>query len=298
VIPALAAAVIWTGSSWCSARGARHLGGVSANLIRLLPALPMIIAAALLFGQSTPWSLSAPGAMWFMLSGVVGMGLCDILLLNAFARLGPRVPALVTNGISAPVAAGLALWWFGERLSLAEVACIGGIIAGMVVALWPRRGEARIDAVGIASALGSAVLFGTATTISRFGYTEAEAAGTPMHWLDATVLRLMGGLAITAIVWALVSPWKHLRDGPGRWRSAMPWLLLNAILGPSLGLACYQWALASTQAGVVQAITGIIPAMVMVVAWATREDRPTPRAVVGTVGSVAAVMALALVHHR
>ncbi len=289
-----AAALVWTASSWCSARGARHLGGVSGNLVRLGVGLLLVAIVATLAGGAW-WRWDRPGAGWLLLSGVIGMGLCDILLLTAFARLGARVPSLLVNSIGVPVAAGMAWLWLGEALAPVHLVLMAAILAGVLAAIWPRPGEARIDLIGMLAAAASGVLFGAATVLSRVAYAEAAAAQAPMPWLDATALRLAGGLAVTLAIWpCCAGALRVWRDGPGRWREGAPWLTLNGVLGPGVGLALFQWALLTTPAGIAQAVVAVIPVLVLALTWATGEDRPGRRAVLGTVLAVGSVAALAL----
>ncbi len=294
MIAAIAATGIWSLSVHASSRGARHLGGISANLLRLGFALPALALAAWLMGLAG-WSLAtAPGGTWFLLSGLVGMGLCDILVLTAYPRVGPRVTSLVVNAIAAPAAA-LAGWlWLGEHPGPAQAAAIAMIIAGVALVLRPREGD-RFDLAGLACAIVGAVAFGVSAVMSRHGFALGLAAAQPMHWLDSTMLRVAAGLGLTLAAFALATPFhRSWRDGPGRWREAMPWLALNASLGPGLGLVCYQWALTTTPAAEVHAIIAVVPLLVLATTWLGGEERPDRLSLLGTVIAVAGVAALAL----
>lgn len=294
MIAAIAATGIWSLSIHASSRGARHLAGISANLVRLGLALPVLAGAAWLLGLAGRDMALAPGAAWFLLSGLVGMGLCDILVLTAYPRLGARVTSLAVNAIAAPSAA-LAGWlWLGEHPGLAQAAAIAVILAGVALVLRPRAGD-RFDAVGLACAVGGAVTFGLSAVMSRHGFAVGLAAAQPMHWLDSTVLRVGAGLALTLAAFLIATPCHRAwRDGPGRWRQALPWLALNASLGPGLGLVCYQWALTTTSAAEVHAMVAVVPLLVLAIGWVAGEERPDRLSLLGTVVAVAGVIALAL----
>jgi drug/metabolite transporter (DMT)-like permease len=294
MIGAVAAAVIWSGSSMASARGSRHLGGVSANLLRLLMSLPLLCLAVWIAGTSPLTAIASPGGRWFVWSGVVGMGLCDILMMQAFARSGVRLPSLIVNAVSAPTAAVLGWWWQGEALHAGEVGCIAVIAVAMALVLHPRRGD-RPDLAGVLLASSAALAFGGAAVLSRVGYQEAIAAGAPIHWLDATLLRVATGIGFSLLAFvALSGPGRAVRDGPGRWRQALPWLALNAALGPTLGLSCYQWGLATAPAGIVQAIVSTTPALILVILWLHGSERPDRWSVLGTGLGVAGVAGLGI----
>lgn len=294
MIAAAAATGIWSLSSLASARGARHLGGISANLVRLGAAVPLLAAGALLLGTA-PWAAVQQAAGgWFVASGLLGMGLCDILVLSAYPRLGARVTSLVVNACAAPAAALIGWGWLGEHPGPLQAAAMLAILTGVVLVLRPRAGD-RFDLVGTACALAGGMAFACSGVMSRHGFALAVAAGQPVHWLDSALLRVVAGLALSAAAFVVAAPFARAwRDGPGRWRQAMPWLLLNAGLGPGLGLMCYQWALTTTPAAEVHAILAALPVLVMVVLWVQGEERPDRLSVAGTVVAMAGVAGLAL----
>jgi len=72
---------------------------------------------------------------------------------------------------------------------------------------------------------------------------------------------------------------------------AWPWVVLNALTGPVLGVVCLQWALRSTPAGVVQSVVALAPLLTAPLAWRLGEAVPRARyfagaglAVVATAG--------------
>ncbi|MSU51320.1 MAG: hypothetical protein EXS37_19905 [Opitutus sp.] len=51
-------------------------------------------------------------------------------------------------------------------------------------------------------------------------------------------------------------------------RETWPWVLANVLTGPVLGVTCYQWALGTTPAGIVQPIVATSPlATIPLAAW-------------------------------
>jgi len=76
------------------------------------------------------------------------------------------------------------------------------------------------------------------------------------------------------------------------WRRAWPWVVANALAGPALGVACYQWALAVAPTGIVLAIVATTPLVVIPFTMVLDGERPTVRSLVG--GAVAVLGAAAL----
>ena len=106
---ALLTAALWSASSIASARTAKMLGGVRANCARLLLAVFLLgLGIWCWHGFSFPVQ-----GWWFVLSGAIGLGLGDIALFSAYARLGARLPALFTHCLGAPLGAALEWLWLG-----------------------------------------------------------------------------------------------------------------------------------------------------------------------------------------
>ena len=109
--------------------------------------------------------------------------------------------------------------------------------------------------------------------------------------------RIIGGIGVAAIYFALL----RARDtqmsavGPGEWRKAWPWVLVNTLGGPVIGVSCYQWALSTTPSGIVLPIVATVPLAVIPFAYRFEGDRPAGQSIIGGIIAVAGVIALTLV---
>jgi drug/metabolite transporter (DMT)-like permease len=286
-------ALLWSASSIASARTAKHLGGARGNLARLILAVGLLSGWILLRSGWPDWHQAA---WWFVASGAIGLGLGDIALFSAYARIGARLPALLTHCLGAPLGAALEWAWLGTPLHLSEGLCIAVILGGVTLALAPDRHLLRGDrsfllgcGLGVLSAVGLAI----SAVMSRQGFAAGSAAGAPIGGIDAALLRNLGGLA-------LCIAWFPLTSGTGqpiRWRALAPWLAFTAVVGPTVGVACYQLALAEVKVGVVQAVVALVPLLVIPLAWAFDGDRPRKRAWAGVSLGVAGVAGMALLRH-
>jgi len=79
-----------------------------------------------------------------------------------------------------------------------------------------------------------------------------------------------------------------------KWRRVWPWILLNSLAGPTLGVGCYQWGLQSAASGVVLPIVATTPLVVIPFAYFLDGDRPGARSLVGGMVAVAGVVGLTL----
>lgn len=299
MLAALFTALCWSISAMCSARAARHLTGPTANRTRLMLATALLVAALAATAGLTPFLSPRASTDWFMLSGAVGLGLGDACLFIAYTRLGARLPAILTHCLATPLGGMAEWWWLGNALTSAEMACIAVILGGVVLALWPERHgppmPARQRWTGVGFGLLSAVGMAGAAVLSRRGY-----ASTPDYpWLEAAAWRNIAGVGAMCLLWLATRTVHHVNGTvrPAKdWRRAWPWLIGTAVLGPAVGVACYQMALQNMQAGQVQAVVALVPVLIIPMAWWLDGDRPSWRSLVGGLVGVAGVVWMALLH--
>jgi drug/metabolite transporter (DMT)-like permease len=275
------------------------LGGDRANLCRLLLATGLLALWAHGFGGG----LSGPVLGWFLLSGMVGFGMGDLALYQAFPRLGPRLTVLMAQCLAAPFAALIEWIWLGTSLSLLQGLCAGTILAGIAIALMPERGQGMPPPTrrwGLFFGLLAAVGQGGGAVLSRKAFGVLESMGISIDGGTAAYQRILGGVGLTLVVTVMVSRWHGLRrafrggagmiarerSGAGVWRRALPWILGNSVAGPVLGVACYQWALANYPTGVVLPIVATTPLVVIPLERWAGGERAGGRAVLGGVMAV------------
>jgi len=283
-------------------RSIARIGSARANLSRLALATLGLAVYSHGFGVG----LHGPGLSYFLLSGVIGFGLGDLALFQTLPRLGSRLTVLMAQCLAAPLGALIEWLWLGTGISPLQIGGGCAVLAGTVIAVAPRErlqrtaGQLRWGLLfGFLSALGQ----GWGAVISRKAFAIDVAQGLAMNGITAAYQRILGGLAVAALAYVLMggrfdmtSPTDDAESAkePHRWRRALPWIGLNALLGPMLGVSCYQWALGQAPTGVVLSIVATTPLVIMPFAWVLEGDRPTPRAVGGALLAVSGVLVLLL----
>jgi drug/metabolite transporter (DMT)-like permease len=288
----------------CASHSVRTLGPARANLGRLVVATVMLGTFAHAFGGG----FSSASVPWFLLSGLIGMGLGDLGVYGALPLLGSRLTVLMTQCLAAPIAA-LGEWlWLGTRLTAAQIAWGLLILAGVAVAITPSKSSpprVRVRPVGFLFGLLAAAGQGLGALVSRKGVNVAELAGEAAQnatfGLTAAYQRIFAGLLFTAC-WFFAfhllgrRPFASLpepKDGvlglPGR---AWGWMIANGMAGPVLGVGCYQWALATTPSGIVLPIAATAPLLAIPIAFWLEGDRPSRRAIIGGILAVGGCVAL------
>ena len=283
-------------SAVCAQRTTRTLGGITANFYRIVLGTVLLALWAHTFG--TGFSGKACG--WFFLSGVVGFGMGDLALYQALPRLGARLSVLLIQCVPVPLAAFVEWLWLGSVLSPMEIASALVILAGVTLALAPgghlnltRRDWILGMFFGVVAALGQ----GGGALLSRKAAAVARAAGeTPPDGLTAAYQRIWGGLILAVVFWVVLR-WRARpapsSDGPAG-QSMGPWIAVNALAGPVLGVGCYQWALMQKGAGIVLPIVALTPIVIIPFARYVEGDTPTPRSLAGALLAVAGAVAMAL----
>jgi len=297
---AILTTLLFSASALSGRRLAEHLPGTLANLTRLLFAALLVGAWSHAFG----FGVSGPGFWLFLVSGCVGFGVGDLALFQAYPRIGTRRTMVLVHCLAAPMAAGIEWAWLGALPTATEALCGAVILAGVAVALAPDKESAQPThglGAGISFGLLAALCQALGAVLSRKAYAVAAAGGLAITGVsggvNAAYQRLLGGLLVSGLflVWLRVAHQPVSDARPANWSRAWPLILANGLLGPALGVTCYQWALSTTPTSIVLPIVATTPLVVMPFAHYLEGDRVTWRTVLGGLLAVGGVVGLTLV---
>lgn len=297
MLPAFLAAFFFALNATCASHNVRALGPVRANLRRLIVAAIVLGVIAHTFGHGFG-SSSLP---WFILSGVIGMGIGDLGVYGALPLLGSRITVLMTQCLAAPLAA-LGEWlWLGTTLTGTQVAWGCLILGGVALAIVPSKSsppKVKVRPIGFLFGFVAACGQGFGALVSRKGVNVADAAGeaarTAAFGLTAAYYRILAGVAFIALWYVLLRSLQKLPPPPSAalTRRDHLWTVANGLAGPVLGVGCYQWALATTPSGIVLPIAATAPLLAIPIAYFLEGDRPPKRAIAGGLIAVAGCVAL------
>lgn len=295
MIPSFLTAVLWSLSAVCATRSTRHLGGALANLIRLFLGSILLALWAHLLGKG----LGGAGLWFFVWSGFAGFGLGDVAGYEALPRLGSRLAILIMQCVAAPIGALVEWLWLGTTLTPAQIACGLLVLAGVAIALAPKDHlhiERKRLVAGVAFGLVAALGQASGAVLSRKAYQVAALAGQSIDGGTAAYQRILGGLGVAALFFVVIqAQTRDSRARPaGTWSAAWPWIICNVLAGPTVGVACYQWALGTTPSGIVLAIVATTPLVIIPFSYSFEGDRPGARSLIGGAIAVAGAIALAL----
>ncbi|HUJ44768.1 MAG TPA: DMT family transporter [Opitutaceae bacterium] len=297
-------ALFFAGNAVCARRAALHYGGTEGNFLRLLFAFAVLGAWAHAAGQGVGGGAFA----WFFVSGAVGFGLGGLTMFHALPLIGSNLSMLIVQCGSA-VAGALIEWlWLGAQLSATQaglaILTLTGVAIGLMGSIGPIRAQPvpRDFARGILLAVISACAQGGGAVISRKAFAVLRTNGFFMDGATSAYQRALGGLAVGALALVAVRRWPALQRKPPLATERVPamavppwaWTIFNALLGPVLGVTCYQWALRTNPAGLVLPIVATAPLLTVPVARALERSRPGPRYWLGAVLAVLGAAGLAV----
>ncbi len=300
MIPALLTVVLWSISVICATRAAQALGGGMANRWRLVGAI-VLLGLALLTAGTAP---QGHALWWLLASGAIGLGLGDLAMYRGYELIGSRPIALLTQCLAAPIAGLLEWLWLGSHPGLGEIlwGCVA--LAGVALALGlSARTSAHGGrlATGVAMGVCSAAGLALAGVLTRCAVAADDGSGSVLSGFDgglgaAFARNLGGGVAAFVGGWLLALRVPRPATGRHERRRGWWWLAGTALAGPTLGVACYQWALIEAPAATVQAILALVPVLVMPLAMWSEGDRPRPLAWLGAAIAVMGAAGVAICH--
>jgi drug/metabolite transporter (DMT)-like permease len=277
-------------------RSITAVGLTRANLGRLLVALICLGAYAHTFGHG----MGGAGRDWFLLSGLIGMGLGDLASFNALPLLGSRLAILMGQCLAVPIAILAERLWLGTRLTAGQFTWGAVILAGVALALMPTPQSpprVRVRPIGFLWGVLSAAGQGLGAVVSRRAAEAATRVGESVDSITAAYQRIVGGLVITAAFFTLRALLRRDRAPetpvPPPARNYV-WIVVNAVCGAVIGVSCYQWALATTPSGIVLPIVATTPLVIIPFSYLLEGERPSRRSLAGGAIAVAGAVALAL----
>lgn len=303
---ALLAALCFAASAICAYRSSTQIGGIEANFWRICMAAFCLALWAYSFGSG----MAGQALVWFVVSGVMGIGLGDTFYFQALPRLGSRRAVLLTQCFI-PLFAILIEWlWLGIKLSPGQLFCIVVILTGIAIALAPGD-HAKIPAHILWMGIGCTALAGVCSAlgavISRKAYFVAHAAGELPDPGTTGFQRVLGGLLVPGIL-LLLTKWRSahahggvfeentLRVSREKWKRIWPWVFGNSFAGQTLGVTCVQWALERTPTGIVMTVVATTPLILLPMTRIIEREKIGLRSLCGAIIAVLGIVGLAM-HH-
>jgi drug/metabolite transporter (DMT)-like permease len=288
----------------CGHRSAKLIGGTEANFWRIVSAAVFLSLWAFTCGTG----LSGVSLPLFVASGVVGIGIGDVVFFQALPRLGSRLSLLLIECLAPPCGALIEWLWLKTTLTGQQILCGAAILAGVALALGPAehyRRDRRSLITGAVLCAFAALATAAGAVLSRKAFALARDAGESPDPMTGAFQRVVGGLLLAGFSllfvkrhgFKLQSRAAHgvaIQGSLQKWRGVWIWILLNGLAGQTLGVTCMQAALQTTPTGIVLAVIAMTPIVVIPFAYIFEGERPGRQSLLGGLVAVIGVIALVL----
>ncbi|MGA1819653.1 MAG: DMT family transporter [Thermoplasmatota archaeon] len=292
-IGGIGASLFWAMSSTFFTIGGRRQSHQAVNSIRLLGATVMLgLSHLFLLGTLLP---NESLYVWLMLglSGVIGLALGDGLLMWAHVTIGPRLSMLIMSMV--PIVTTSVAWvLMGETIEPLKVLAIMVTIGGVSWVILERNRKKTIFKVtlfgimlGIGGMLGQAIQL-----LIAKGAMDNMNGSNPA--LTATYIRILWG---TGAIWLMSLNSYRLRKTLGAFKDAkfMTLTMMGTTVGPFLGVWASYIAIEYAPIGIASTLMALAPLFMIPLSFFIFKERPTYRAIIGTVIAIGGVAAIFLI---
>lgn len=291
-IAGLLTAVCWSVSGLAFEDCGRRIGSLSVNFLRLALAFVFFVIVGLATrGLALPTDATVDAWVWLSASGLVGLTIGDMCLFRAYVIIGARLSLLLMTLVP-PLVALLGWAMLGERLSAKDCAAMLLVVGGVLWVVFekPKNGSGgpglKVSAWGVTLGLLGAASQAAGLVLSKRGMGDYDP-------IAATQIRVIAGGLGFALLFVFIGWWPKVIASVKNTR-AMATMSLGALFGPFLGISLSLAAVQRTQAGVAATLMGLVPIIIIPLAYAVKKEKTSPRAVFGTALAVAGTALLFL----
>ncbi len=288
-IAALVTAFCWAITSTAFEKAGKEIGSQPLNLIRLVIAMVFLCTyTTLTRGLPLPVDASLNAWGWLLLSGLVGLVIGDLLLFEAFVRIGARISMLIYASVP-PISGILAYFLLGESMTVKQIIGMFVTLTGIaIVILVKGDGNKKVKLshplAGILLAFGGALGQSLGYIIGKFGLQSYDP-------FAATQIRIIAGIIGFSLVFTYRKSWPNVFKSLKK-KSAMITLTIGSFFGPFIGVSLSLLAIQHTNPGVASTLMSVTPVILIPVAIFVKKEKVHLKE---TFGACVAVAGVALV---
>ncbi|MBN2794698.1 MAG: DMT family transporter [Clostridia bacterium] len=284
-IAALATAFCWSITATSFEVAGKKVGSMPLNLMRLLIGMVFLSTFTWLTkGHLLPLDASWNTWKWLSLSGLIGIVIGDLLLFEAFVRIGARISMLIYASVP-PMSGILAYFLLGESMTMIQIAGMFVTLAGIATVILVKGEEKKVKLshpiAGILLAFGGAFGQALGYIIGKMGLENYDA-------FQATQIRLIAGIIGFSILFSLRKRWGPFFNS-FKERRAMKFITLGSFFGPFLGISLSLLAIQYTNPGVASTLTSITPILIIPIAIFIRKEKVHAKEIFGALIAISGV---------
>lgn len=285
-VAALTSSLFWAGAGIVFRRLKGRVPPLAVNLAKnsIATAL-LVVTVAAVPSLAWPTGIAATPFLLLVLSGVVGLTVCDSFFLRSIMEIGPRRATLIALLAPCLVFIGVLLPPFSQFGEVARVRPWAGFLLAMIGVAMAATGsrssaELPVDAArerrGVRDALLAAVFQAVGVLLAR---RAIELGSAPV---PGALVRLAAGsigLVIVGAATRSLPVWTSSLTAKG----ILPLMIVTAFFGTFLGIGLNQVSLAwSPSTGVATILNSLAPVWLIPLAFVFLGEKPARRGLVAT----------------
>lgn len=280
---ALASTACFSTASVFFTRFSRSVSPAWMNTFKAVVCTLCLLIVVPVFGLwTTPTNASATA---FFLSGVIGLGIADLFLLSAFARIG-AARTLMVFGFQPVIVGTASAFLFQQTIEPIRFVAIFFFILCLFILSFERyKREGHWEFLGLALALTGVLLDNTAVLVTRWGFDQT----VDMNPFAACLLRTTGALALFSL-YSLFRPIRILGHFRALDTTSKTAAVLASFFGTFMSLCLYLYALRKGHLASIAAIGLAGPVLSASLESLIEGKRPSPYLLMGIACMITGMM--------
>ena len=282
---ALLTAVCWAQNAVLFTLAGRKVSSRTTTHIRLWIALPLILIVHLIFfGTILPFDANIYGVLYLAISGIVGFFIADLMIFEAFVKIGPRDTMLIMT--LSPIFGAIFSWIIlSETLMLIHIFAIFVTIFGISLVIFEEKESRKpkkdkVKLIGIMIALGGAIGQALGLVFSKMGLNYE------IHPISANTIRLIAGFIGLSLYTFLHGEFKKDFKKMGKHKKSFVFIFFASLIGPVLGVIFSLYAVKHAPVGIASTLMQTSPIILLPIDRIVFKQKITPRAIIGTIIAV------------
>ncbi len=274
ILGTLASSLCWAMAVILFRKSADHVTAFGVNVGKNVVGIAFFTLTLLVIGTPFAPSMSRTDLWLLLLSGVVGIGVGDLLFMTSLKLLGAGLNAIV-GCIYTPLMILAGVVFFHETVNAQLIVGAVCVVSAIVIA---STGDFRQRPVRLVLGITVATVSMLCTLVGAVLYKDLLARYDLFY---ITWVRLLAGSAFLVVYYAFHPLRRRLLDGlgvPGNWRV----LILSGFLGTYLAISAWALGLRNLPASLIAVFSELTVIMIILMAYFFLREPLTLRKIVAT----------------
>lgn len=287
-ISALGAGICYAVIAVYFEKAGKRVGSSNVTLTRTIIGLILLTAYNIVVHQTLVISLPIENFMILSLSGAIGFAIGDILLFEAFVRIGSRITMLIYCSVPffTTILASIIL---NETMTIKQFLGMIAITIGIALVILKKNGKnvkINYSKSGVIFVVSASILQAVVNIMSKVGAQQNDP-------FSITQIRMISALVVLIVICILrgkLSDYKiSIKNS-----EANKEILVGSIFGPFLGVSLSLLSLQYVNPGVASTLMSITPIILIPYAMYVKKESVNKMDIVGSIITFAGISAMFL----